>query len=59
MQDHISTNFNKHREGNTRKTLNLEKINLMISQNTTHLLGQVTCLEKNVNKYISEKNINK
>ena len=31
----------------------------MISQDTTQLLGQVTCLEKNINKYISEKNINK
>ena len=42
-----------------RKALNLEKISLMISQDTTQLLGQVTCLEKNINKYISEKNINK
>ena len=31
----------------------------MISQDTTQLLGQVTCLEKNINKYISENNINK
>ena len=32
---------------------------MMISQDTPHLLGQVTYLEKNINKYISEKNINK
>ena len=33
------------------------KISLMISQDTTQLLVQVTCPEKNINKYISEKNI--